>query len=113
MPDRNNLFRGIPKKVKIVSNIIGFFSPEPEKEIEQKLTVSSSGDVRLSAYQFNDTLPIRKFRFKVEPYFADTILNDVVNYFNTVDSDYIEDVGSWDLTITNASRSFYMLCRSH
>lgn len=112
MPDRNNLFRGIPKKVKIVSNIIGFFSPEPEKEIEQKLTVSSSGDVRLSAYQFNDTLPIRKFRFKIEPYFADAILNEVVDYFNTADPDYIEDVGTWEVTITNASGTAYKMSGS-
>ena len=56
MPDRNKLFRGKPKKVEIVSNNTVFFSPEPEEEIEQKLTVSSSGDVRFSAYQFDDTI---------------------------------------------------------
>ena len=44
MPDRNKRFRGKPKKIKIVSNNTDFFSPEPEEEIEQKLTVSSSGD---------------------------------------------------------------------
>lgn len=77
MPDRNKLFRGKPKKVEIVSNNTVFFSPEPEEEIEQKLTVSSSGDVRFSAYQFDDTI-LRKQHFKIEPDAADAILNAVV-----------------------------------
>ena len=111
MPDRNKLFRGKPKKVEIVSNNTVFFSPEPEEEIEQKLIISSSGDVRFSAYQFDDTL-LRKRHFKIEPDAADAILNAVVDYFNTADPDYIEDVGIWELTITNASGTAYKMSGS-
>ena len=111
MPDRNKRFRGKPKKVEIVSNNTVFFSPEPEEEIEQKLTVSSSGDVRFSAYQFDDTI-LRKQHFKIEPDAADAILNAVVDYFNTADPDYIEDVGIWELTITNASGTAYKMSGS-
>ena len=111
MPDRNKRFRGKPKKVKIVSNNTDFFSPEPEEEIEQKLTVSSSGDVRFSAYQFDDTI-LRKQHFKIEPDAADAILNAVVDYFNTADPDYIEDVGIWEVTITNVSGTAYKMSGS-
>lgn len=111
MPDRNKRFRGKPKKVKIVSNNTDFFSPEPEEEIEQKLTVSSSGDVRFSAYQFDDTI-LRKQHFKIEPDAADAILNAVVDYFNTADPDYIEDVGIWEVIITNANGTAYKMSGS-
>ena len=111
MPDRNKRFRGKPKKVEIVSNNTDFFSPEPEEEIEQKLTVSSSGDVRFSAYQFDDTL-LRKRHFKIEPDVADAILNAVVDYFNTADPDYIEDVGIWEVIITNANGTAYKMSGS-
>lgn len=111
MPDRNKRFRGKPKRVKIVSNNADFFSPEPEEEIEQKLIISSSGDVRFSAYQFDDTL-LRKRHFKIEPDVADAILNAVVDYFNTADPNCIVDVVIWELTITNASGTAYKMSGS-
>ena len=85
MPDREKLFRGTPKKVTIVSNNTDYFRPEPGEETEQKLAISSSGDVQFSAYRFNDDVPLRQQHFKIDPDSADVILNAVVDYFNTTD----------------------------
>ena len=67
--------------------------------------------MRFSAYQFDDTL-LRKRHFKIEPDVADAILNAVVDYFNTADPDYIEDVGIWEVIITNANGTAYKMSGS-
>ncbi|MEF9917474.1 MAG: hypothetical protein RR746_08990 [Lachnospiraceae bacterium] len=52
------IFEGIPKKMHIVSNNICYGPcPEPEDEVEQRLTVNTDGRVWFSAYAYGNDKP--------------------------------------------------------
>lgn len=105
---RTSPFRGIAKKIQIISNNMGFGpTPMPDEEVEQRLTVTADGRVFFSSYFFGDGKRLTKGesrRFKVEPAVAEQILNEVGHFFATDDlSRFATDIGLWTLTMTNTA----------
>ena len=49
------IFKGMPQKIRIVSNGMGYGPcPEPNDIVEQHITINSDGRVWFSAYSFGD-----------------------------------------------------------
>lgn len=106
----NQLFKGIPKKVRIVSNNISFGpTPLPTDEVEQHITINQEGRVWFSAFTFGerDSWPSKynKARmkiFKIEIEKAQKILNVLASYFRKEHPDFFAtDIGSWDMELVN------------
>ena len=109
------IFEGELEKLQLISNTIccGPY-PEPDKEVEQHLTITSDGRVWLSRYAFGDpgmehTLIERK-HFSVSKDAVMKIMDAVSEYFsNEYDIDFVTDVGSWNLTLTNTDGRQYKI----
>lgn len=107
------LFKGIPQKVRIVSNNI-CYGPEPasDDEIEQHITINAEGRVWFSAYNFGSGFgkheKVRNKIYKIEKYSATKVLNAIARYFR---NEYIEvlatDIGDWNMEITNTEGKVY------
>ncbi len=101
-------FHGRLTKIRLTSNNLGFGPcPEPEDEIEQRLTVTAGGRVWLSRYLFgtDGSKPALKGRetFSVSAEDAGRIMDAVAAYFEPdPDIPFATDVGSWDLTLTDS-----------
>ncbi len=103
---RPKLFRGQLSKIQITSNVLGYGPcPEPDDEIEQRLTINHQGKVWISRYAYGDvgkyeliqkdTTSINKeqlaFLFeKYTRYFSDKPIMPLAT-----------DVGSFELVLTN------------
>lgn len=95
-------------KIKIVSNNI-CYGPEPyaDDEIEQHLTITASGNVRLLRYAYGDPSQDKhpqteKQSFKIMSKDAATIMTAVSAYFGERYCPcMVTDCGEWDLSLTN------------
>lgn len=107
------IFEGTLQKIQLRSNSICYGPcPEPEDEVEQHLTITADGRVRLSRYRFgaigSDHELIEKINFKIAPEAATSIMQAVSGYFsNEYDIDFAADVGSWDLTLVNTDERVF------
>lgn len=107
-------FEGKLRKLRIVSNNICFGSmPEPDKEVEQHLTVNRDGCVRLSRHFFGRSKKPLMNNFNIENKKAADLLDKIGKYFN---DEYVEisvtDVGVWELELTNTEGEVYKFCGS-
>ena len=106
------LAQGKVKKLRLVSNNLGFISPEDDgREAEQHITMNSGGMVWFSAYNYrfdrlNCSSSYEKTRnksWKIKESVANQVLEDISKFFA---SDYDEmfacDAGDWTLELTNA-----------
>ena len=43
------------KRIQLITNVMGYgLPPEPNEEVEQRITINSSGDVWLSSYNYGE-----------------------------------------------------------
>lgn len=107
------LFKGEPKKIRIVSNNICYGPmPEPDEEVEQHITINSEGRVWFSAYNFgsgySEHEKSRSKIYKIDKAAATKVLDSITAYFS---GEYIEvfatDIGEWDMEITNTEGKVY------
>lgn len=106
-------FKGTVQRVRIVSNNICFGPPpEPDDEIEQRITINTDGRVWFSAYQFGsgfgEHTKARTRRYKIEKTSASHLLNAIARYFaNDYIAAFATDVGTWEMEITNTEEQVY------
>lgn len=112
---RPQIFRGTPKKIRIVSNKIGYGPrPNPDDAAEQHLTINSAGGVWFSAFNYGaDGLKYSLSEtksFHIDKTAAETILNAVAEFFiGEYDAEFIDDVGCWKMDITNTEGAVYKM----
>lgn len=100
------LFEGTPVKMKLISNCLCYGPcPEPEEEIEQRLTIKNNY-MWLTRYAYGEggdykLLSEGQGRLALEN--GEAILNEVAAFFSTDKCSYLfaTDVGTWELTLTN------------
>lgn len=107
------VFQGQAQKIQIVSNNIDYgLCPEPDNEVEQRLTVADDGRVWFSGYNYGQGFGQyergRTRNYSISKEAAARILNAVGTYFsNEYDTAFATDIGSWEMTITNADEKPY------
>lgn len=107
------LFRGKLKKMRIVSDAIGYGTPpELEDEVEQHLTINSEGRIWFSAYAFGAGFgkytKTRSKNYSIEKNAATEVLNKVVAYFSEgYDEIAATDIGDWVMELTNTEGETY------
>jgi len=106
--ERHNTFRGIAKRVQIISNNLGFGpKPMPDEEVEERLTVTADGRVFFTAYLFGDGKSLVKSesrRLRIAPENAAQILNEVGQFFAEEASIQVAtDIGTWTMSLTNSA----------
>lgn len=107
------IFEGIPKKIRIVSNGMGYGPcPEPNDIVEQHITIKSDGQAWFSAFEFGDGLgkyeKAQTKNYKMEMAVAENVLNNVAIYFsNEYDEIFATDIGNWEMEITNTAGKTY------
>ena len=106
-------FSGQLMKIQLTSNNIGYGPcPDPEEEIEQRLTIAKDGRVWLSHYIYGEhesKLTLKeKEAFTISAEDACYIMSVVAAYFESdFEIPFVTDVGSWDLTLTNSEGMEY------
>lgn len=110
----NNIsFKGELRKLRLISYDVGWgLEPEPDDEIEQRITVNAEGRVWFSAYNYGkghgQHQKGRSQIFKIEKKYARKLLAAVASYFS---GDYEEvfatDIGMWELELTNTEGKIY------
>ncbi len=107
------IFKGIPKKIRIVSNGMGYRPcPEPNDIVEQHITINSEGRVWFSAYAFGDGFgkyeKAQIKNYKIEKAVAENVLQKVATYFSDeYDEVFATDIGNWEMDITNTEGKTY------
>lgn len=107
------IFEGIPKKIRIISNSIGYGPyPEPNDIVDQHITINSHGRVWFSAYAFGDGFgkydKAQTKNYKIANDIAENVLNKVAIYFsNEYDEIFATDIGSWQMEISNTDGKIY------
>lgn len=107
------IFEGQVQKIQITSNNIGYGPcPEPDEEVEQKLTIVADGRVWFSGYNYGQGFEQyergRTKSYSIRKEAAAYILNAVGTYFsNDYDTVFATDIGSWEMTITNTEGKPY------
>ena len=111
--DNPFIFQGEPQKIRIISNCIGYDPcPEPEKEVEQRLTINADGQVWFSAYNFCDGFDhhkkARSQMCKIDKTTATNMLTSIARYFSDeYDELFATDIGDWVMEITNTEGNVY------
>lgn len=108
------IFTGELKKIRIVSNRLGYGPcPEPDEEVEQHITINSEGRVWFSAYVFRQHRnghyeKSRTQNLKVGKETADKIMATFTAYFsNEYDEVFATDIGDWNMELTNTEGKTY------
>lgn len=105
-------FEGKIKSMRLIAEMIGYGPmPAPDKEIEQRLTLNSRGQIWFSNYLYGDGVKPklhRKERSTISPTDAAHILRLVSKEFASPQSSgFVTDVGMWKLSLLNeAEQSF-------
>lgn len=107
------IFKGELKKIRIVSDSSCHGPmPEPDEEIEQRLTINREGRVWFSAYNFGDGYDrhqkARTKNFKIDKYATERIMSSVSRYFSEgYEELYVTDIGDWIMELTNTEGKVY------
>jgi len=107
------VFEGEAQKIQITSNNISYGPcPEPEEEVEQRLTIAADGRVWFSGYNYGQGFEQyergRTKNYSIGKEAAACILNAVSTYFtDEYDTVFATDIGSWEMTITNTEGKPY------
>ncbi len=108
------LFKGIPQKVRIISNNIGYGpEPAPCDEVEQRITINAEGRVWFSAYNYGSGFEkhekCRSRIFKMEKAAAVNVLTKLASYFSKDNIEqFVTDCGDWKMKITNTDGKTYV-----
>lgn len=107
------LFQGTLQKIRIVSNVICYGPcPEPDDEVEQRLTINAEGRVWFSSYTFGD-VPGRYQKanirnFKIDRTATEKIFKAFLSYFGREHTEvFAPDIGYWMLELTNTAGKTY------
>ena len=101
------------KKVRIISNNLSFGPmPDPDDEVEQRLSINSEGRVYFSAYKFGSvekSYPKKRSKiFKIEKDTSSKLLSTLAAYFSKkYDKTFTTDIGSWEIEITDMDGKVY------
>lgn len=114
--DRENIlkFQGTLKKIRIISNNICYgVAPQPDEEVEQRITINDKGRIWFSGYNFGNTNEkLEKARtkiFKIEEKLVSELLNAIANYFkNGYTEIMVTDIGKWIVELTNTDGKVYI-----
>ncbi len=107
------VFEGEAQKIQITSNNIGYGPcPEPNEEVEQRLTIAADGRVWFSGYNYGQGFEQyergRTKNYSIGKEATACILNAVGTYFtDEYDTVFATDIGSWEMTITNTEGKPY------
>lgn len=106
-------FKGTLKKIRIVSNNICFGPmPEPNEEVEQRLTINSEGRVWFSGYNFGSGgeryEKARSKNFKIDKDATDKLFGAFAAYFGNEHAEvFATDIGVWVMELTNSEGVIY------
>lgn len=107
-------FKGILDRIQLISDGMCYGPcPEPEDEIEQHLTIRKDGRVWFSGYNFGrckgKNVVGRRIQYKMSQDNANRIFNLFNKRFSKLYiENYVTDIGSWDLKLTNTNgEEFY------
>lgn len=101
------IFEGRLQKIQLISNNICYGPcPEPDDEVEQHLTITADARVWFSRYRYGAVGDkyelIEKQCYSVTTEVVNEIMAAVSGYFgDEYYIDFVTDVGSWDLLLTN------------
>ena len=100
------LFEGKLKKLQLTSNIISYgLCPEPDEEIEQRLTIKENGRVWVTHYCYGENRKhslLRKDTFGISLEAARKILGSCAYCFSELKrTGFFTDVGYWNIKLTN------------
>lgn len=107
------VFEGETQKIQIISNNIGYGPcPEPDEEVEQRLTIAADGRVWFSGYNYGKGFEQyergRTKNYSIGKEAAALILNAVSTYFSKeYETVFATDIGSWEMAITNTEGKSY------
>lgn len=110
---KHMLFTGTLRKVKIISNRLGYgLRPEPEDEVEQHLSINSNGKVWFSSYAYgedgNKYKKINAKRSSISKDAANRIMAALSTYFgNEYIEEFATDIGDWRMEMTNTEGKVY------
>ena len=99
------------QKIKIISNNICYGpEPSPTDEVEQNLTISSTGRVWFTGYNygggFSNYIAGRKKQLSIGRNKASDILSLVSQYFdNKPSAIFATDIGEWEIIITDTDKN--------
>lgn len=108
-----HLFQGTPKKIRIVSNNIGYGpEPDPNVEVEQHITINSKGQVWFSAYNYGQGMDrfekARSKNVKIDKIAADKLLKAISVCFGREQiQNLVTDIGQWTMEFTNTEGITY------
>ena len=103
------------RKMRLISNSLCYGpEPEPNDEIEQRLTITSNGRVWLSRYRYGmgtDSHELyEKNSFTISLESAKPILRVVSDYFGKeYEPYYVTDVGYWNLLLTDTNGQIHKI----
>ena len=106
-------FQGTLKKIRIVSNNICYGSvPDPDDEVEQRLTINDEGRIWFSGYNFGSSgkryEKAKSKNFKINKAAAGKLLDMIAACFG---KGYTEisaaDIGDWVMELTNTEGTTY------
>lgn len=100
------VFEGTFQKFKLISNNICYGpEPDPDDEVEQRLSVKADGGVWLTKYRYGeiDDRPrlLKKEKIPADAETIKRILDTVGRNFEDYDNVLATDVGVWDIELTN------------
>lgn len=107
------VFSGTLKKIRIVSNALGYGPmPEPDEEVEQHITINSEGMVWFSAYNYGGYLhkreQLRRQQFRIERNRVTNLFEAFEQYFsNGYETIFATDIGDWNLELTNTEGEIF------
>lgn len=113
-PEEKPLFAGRLKKLQLTSNIISYgLCPEPDEEVEQRLTIKEDGRVWLTHYCYGENgnhRLIRKDTFKIIAEDATNILDACAYCFSKIThTEFFTDVGFWKAMLTNTDGKVFKI----
>ena len=103
------------RKMQLISNSLCYGpDPEPNDEIEQRLTITSNGRVWLSRYRYGMGTDVHelyeKNSFSISLESAKRILRVVSDYFGKeYEPYYVTDVGYWNLLLTDTNGQIHKI----
>ena len=108
------LFKGELRKIRLVSNRLGYGPcPEPDEEVEQHITVNSEGQVWFSSYVFGQRRDgqyekAHSQNLRIDKAVAARIISAFTEYFsNGYDEVFATDIGNWNMELTNTAGKVY------